>query len=62
MADMFRLSRTAFPRLGGGNSAGKPVPADPGAPVAAVLTDDDDGDQRQVHGGDTRRFRFILSK
>lgn len=41
---MFRLSLTAFPRLGGGNSAGKPVPADPGAPVAAVLTDDDDGD------------------
>lgn len=26
------------------NSCGKPVPADPGAPVAAVRTDDDDGD------------------
>lgn len=31
--------------LWGENSCGKPVPVDPGAPVAAVRTDDDDGDE-----------------
>lgn len=34
------------------DSVGKPVPADPGAPVAAVRTDDDDGDKRQSHSND----------
>lgn len=41
------VCRCVFPPQ---SSGGIPVPADPGAPVAAVRADDDDGDQRQVHG------------
>lgn len=33
------------PGTEGENSGGKPVPAESGAPVSAVRTDDDDGDQ-----------------
>lgn len=40
--------RAGFFSLWRENSGGKPVPADPGAPVAAVRTDDDDGDEVKV--------------
>lgn len=40
--------RVGFFLLWRENSGGKPVPADPGAPVAAVRTDDDDGDEVKV--------------
>lgn len=40
--------RAGFFLLWRENSGGKPVPADPGAPVAAVRTDDDDGDEVKV--------------
>lgn len=36
------------PGTEGENSGGKPVPAESGAPVSAVRTDDDDGDQGQA--------------
>ncbi|KAI3367591.1 hypothetical protein L3Q82_026438, partial [Scortum barcoo] len=44
---------TCFSSARRGDSGGKPVPADPGAPVAAVRTDDDGGDLRQAHGDNT---------
>lgn len=46
-----------------GDSGGIPVPADPVAPVAAVRTDDDDGDQRQAHNNSNKHsFWLSLSK
>lgn len=51
-----------FLRIGGENSSGRPVPADSGAPVAAVRTDDDDGEQRQVRHNNKQHFRLIVSQ
>lgn len=42
---LFLCACMVFFLLWGENSCGKPVPVDPGAPVAAVRTDDDDGDE-----------------
>lgn len=62
IADVFLLSVAVFLLAEGENSGGKPVPAESGAPVSAVRTDDDDGDQCQVHGRNRNNIRLVSSQ